>query len=272
MKLVWTVILVLLAAGAWAAISSVRGGDVARRDRFDDGRAEAAKPEMERFTEAPPAPEPLAPSSVSASATAETKAASSVLATPALPLASVAAEPSPAPVVPPAPLSPAAPALPSAPAASIQPLPDGDGFTLDGRFVVRGSGTEANPLRVPWDLLTSAQESYDPAANKLDLPSRVTTLSGRTVRLTGYFAAGVTEDETRDLLVMLNKWDGCCLGLPPTPYDAVEVKLAEPMRLKGQHMLRYGTITGKFECEPFLVAGWLVGMYRLTDATLEWGG
>ena len=28
-------------------------------------------------------------------------------------------------------------------------------------------------------------------------------------------------------LMMLNQWDGCCIGVPPTPYDAIEVKLKE---------------------------------------------
>lgn len=144
--------------------------------------------------------------------------------------------------------------------------------TLDDRFIVRGSGTESDPLRIPWELLMSAQETYDPPAGKTELPSRVTQLSGQFVKITGYFAAGVLEDETRDLIVMLNKWDGCCLGVPPTPFDAVEVRLAEPVRLRGKHMVRYGTVTGRFEVSPFLVAGWLMSVYRIEDAKLEWGG
>ena len=31
--------------------------------------------------------------------------------------------------------------------------------------------------------------------------------------------------EVNEALVMLNQWDGCCIGVPPTPYDAVEVRL-----------------------------------------------
>jgi hypothetical protein len=143
---------------------------------------------------------------------------------------------------------------------------------LDGRFLIRGRGTADDPLRVPWDLLRSAQESFDPPEDKHDLPMRVTALSGQSVSITGYFAVTSGEEQTRNLLLMLNKWDGCCLGLPPTPYDAVEVTLAQPEALHGKHMIRYGTITGRFECEPFLVAGWLMGLYRLHDATLEWGG
>lgn len=161
---------------------------------------------------------------------------------------------------------------PAAAAVSASSASDSRVITLDNRFTVRGSGTENDPLRIPWALLVSAQETYDPQQGKDELPSRVTQLSGQIVKITGYFAAGVLEDDTRDLIVMLNKWDGCCLGVPPTPYDAVEVKLAEPVKLRGKHMLRYGTVTGRFEVSPFLVAGWLMSVYRIVDAKLEWGG
>lgn len=161
-------------------------------------------------------------------------------------------------------------AIPS-PVPSIERLPEG-GLLLDGRFLVRGRGTQEDPLRVPWELLRATQETFDPSLDRHDLPSRVTVLSGQVVRLTGYFATASGEEQTRELLLMFNKWDGCCLGLPPTPYDAVEVKLTGPVALRGKHMIRYGTITGRFSCDPFLVAGWLVGLYRMEDATLDWGG
>ncbi len=31
--------------------------------------------------------------------------------------------------------------------------------------------------------------------------------------------------EAKELMVMLNKWDGCCVGLPPTPFDSIEAAL-----------------------------------------------
>lgn len=115
----------------------------------------------------------------------------------------------------------------------------------------------------------SAQETYDPAKQRFDVPSRISSLSGQTVSITGYLAAAPGAEQTREMIVMLNKWDGCCLGLPPSPYDAVEVKLAKPVTLRGKHTIRYGTVVGRLECEPFLVGGWLVGMYRMADARLE---
>ena len=137
---------------------------------------------------------------------------------------------------------------------------------------IPGRGTPHDPFRIDWDLLLSARHSYDPPAGKLDLPPAVTMLNGSVVRITGYFTAPIGEERTSELLVMMNRWDGCCLGLPPTPYDAIEAKLEEPIRLTGQHMIRYGTVTGTFFVDPFLIGDMIMGLYRIEDARVEWGG
>jgi hypothetical protein len=78
--------------------------------------------------------------------------------------------------------------------------------------------------------------------------------------------------ETKELLVMLNQWDGCCIGVPPTPYDAIEVKLTEPAKRGGKHAtFNYGTVEGRLKVEPYLVENWLVGLYLLEDAQLKLG-
>ncbi|MCA9285137.1 MAG: hypothetical protein KDA22_07995 [Phycisphaerales bacterium] len=175
------------------------------------------------------------------------------------------APPQPVPVPPTPPAEPA-PAV-SAPTPTAAPAPE-----ATPSFVVRGRGSAKDPFWVDWDLLLSAKETYDPPAGKREMPKQITMLNGATVRITGYFAAPIGEESTSELLVMLNKWDGCCLGLPPTPYDAVEVRLAEPVRLTGQHVIRYGTVTGRFSADPFLVADFIMGLYRIEDARVEWGG
>jgi hypothetical protein len=95
-------------------------------------------------------------------------------------------------------------------------------------------------------------------------------LNGSQVTINGYLAAPLIVEETQELLVMFNKWDGCCIGLLPTPYDAVEVKLQEPVKLTGQHVIRYGAVTGTLRVDPFLLGDMLVSLYRLEDATLAW--
>ena len=140
---------------------------------------------------------------------------------------------------------------------------------LDDRFTVRGSGTERDPYLVTWELLASAAESVDAAAGRFVIPGRIADLRGAWVRISGYWAPPVQAFEARELMVMLNKWDGCCIGLPPTPFDSIEATLAAPMPVKGEHLFRFGTITGRLEVEPFVAGSFLLGLYRLQDAVME---
>ncbi len=140
---------------------------------------------------------------------------------------------------------------------------------LDDRFTVRGSGTERDPYLVTWELLASAAESVDAAAGRFVIPGRIADLRGAWVRISGYWAPPVQAFEARELMVMLNKWDGCCIGLPPTPFDSIEATLAAPMPVKGEHLFRFGTITGRLEVEPFVAGSFLLGLYRLQEAVME---
>jgi hypothetical protein len=70
-----------------------------------------------------------------------------------------------------------------------------------------------------------------------------------------------------EMLMMLNQWDGCCIGVPPTPYDAIEVKLKAAA--KGDTRLRTtGTLSGVLRVEPYLVKDWLVSLYIMDDGEL----
>lgn len=146
----------------------------------------------------------------------------------------------------------------------------GDPFLLaDGRYRIRGAGTFENPYRVTWDCLASARDTYNPRLQEFDLPQRVAMLNGKWLRIDGYLAFPLMVSQSRDVLIMLNQWDGCCIGVPPTPYDAIEVKLIEPARRSSGHALfSFGGVLGKLRVDPLVTKGWLQGLYVLDDAVL----
>lgn len=141
---------------------------------------------------------------------------------------------------------------------------DGD-LRLDDRFTVTGSGTKADPYVLPWTLMMSASETFNPARAKLVLPERVTMFDGRWVRFEGNLAIPFAERFVSELLLMQHPWDGCCLGVPPTPYDAIEIALAAPIESRPQ----FGVLTGKLKVDPFVRGKWLYGMYLMEEAGLS---
>jgi hypothetical protein len=81
-------------------------------------------------------------------------------------------------------------------------------------------------------------------------------------------------EQPRELLSMLNQWDGCCIGVPPTPYDAVEVHMKDVVS-KEERLATYGSVEGTFAVKPYLAGDWLVGLYVMENAKLtvkEYGG
>jgi hypothetical protein len=147
-------------------------------------------------------------------------------------------------------------------------LHEDDGSMLvDDRFVLRGKGTKDEPYEVTWEMLMSAQETYQPRLGKKRIPERLSMLDGKWVKITGWIAFPIMAASPDEMLMMLNQWDGCCIGVPPTPYDAIEVKLAEAA--KGEQRLKTsGVILGKLKVDPFLVRDWLVSLYLMDDAEL----
>lgn len=146
----------------------------------------------------------------------------------------------------------------------------GDGSDAAGeRFIVTGSGTADDPYEITWDLLISAAETYSPRMGMTDMPERVERLDGAHVKITGYLAFPLPGQMNDEVLVMLNEWDGCCLGVPPSPYDAIEVRLAQAVQSQqGQHLVSYGTVTGILEVDPYVVEDWLLGLYLMDGASL----
>ena len=68
---------------------------------------------------------------------------------------------------------------------------------------------------------------------------------------------------------MLNQWDGCCIGVPPSPYDAIEVKLEKERKGWRRHSINFGAIDGVFKVEPYLIENWLVGLYLFEAASID---
>ena len=144
-----------------------------------------------------------------------------------------------------------------------------DELVADGRFRIPGEGTEASPYRVTWELLSSAAVGYRPSLGERDIPQRIALLDGAWVEIEGYIAFPLGGADTTELLAMLNQWDGCCIGIPPTPYDAIEVALTEAVAPAARHAISYGTLTGRLVVSPYLVENWLVGLYLMDDATVR---
>ncbi len=203
--------------------------------------------------------------------------------------AAIAPAPTPAPTVStPAPAGPAAvtpppvtpgqhnatPAAPTTYAPSAKPptphtvVKNADGsIRVDDRFTIPGDGTPGNPYQITWDLLVSAAEEYSPRDGRTELPQRVKMFDGKHVEISGNIAFPLMVEEPRELLSMLNQWDGCCIGVPPTPYDAIEVKLTKVVR-GPDRLTSYGIVRGKLKVEPQLVGKWLVALYAMDEATL----
>lgn len=173
----------------------------------------------------------------------------------------------------------AAPKAESAPAAEASKEPvkssgsakveaKADGVKLvDGKYEVKGSGTKEDPYKVTWDQLVSAQDEYVPREGRKEVPGRVMMLNDAWVEITGYIAFPLMVDSPDECLAMMNQWDGCCIGVPPTPYDAVEVRLTGPLSGNAR-LTTYGTVRGRFKVDPHLVGGWLVGLYVMDQTTL----
>ena len=139
---------------------------------------------------------------------------------------------------------------------------------LDDKYVLKGAGTETDPYIVPWEMLASAQDVYKPRLGQTRMPQRITMLDGAVVKVTGFIAFPITATSPKEALVMLNQWDGCCIGTPPTAYDAIEVRLAKAAS-GSVRLTTEGSFMGILRVDPFEDNGWLLGLYLMDNATLK---
>lgn len=144
-----------------------------------------------------------------------------------------------------------------------------DGWiTLDERFNIRGEGTAEKPYELSWDLLVSASETFQPRMGKVRMPERIAMLDGKHVRITGYVAFPIMSTSQNEMLSMRGMWDGCCIGVPPTPYDAIEVRLAGEVTGKDR-FTSFGTVEGTLSVDPYIKGNWLLGLYLMEGAKLS---
>lgn len=144
-------------------------------------------------------------------------------------------------------------------------------LSVDGEFTLRGEGTKESPYEPTWEYLFSAADTYQPRLSEDEIPQRIALLDGKWIRITGYAAFPLVVGKTSEMLIMLNKWDGCCIGVPPTPFDAIEVRLTEAVDRGPKHQINFGTVMGKMKVDPYLIENWLVGLYILEESSLSSG-
>lgn len=144
-----------------------------------------------------------------------------------------------------------------------------DELAVDGEWTLRGRGTREDPYQPTWEYLFSAADTYQPRLDENEIPQRIALLNDTWVRIAGYTAFPLVAGESKEMLVMLNKWDGCCIGVPPTPFDAIEVHLTEAVARGPKHAINFGAVTGRLKVDPYLIENWLVGLYILEEASID---
>lgn len=147
---------------------------------------------------------------------------------------------------------------------------DGSFKVMGANAWVQGAGTESEPYVLSWEVLKSIENTYDPKNGKDTLPDWLDLLDGKFVTIEGNTLVPVVASSTRELLVMKNPWDGCCIGVPPTPFDAVEVSLNHDVDF-GNSAVGYGSVVGVFYADPYVVDGWVLGVYIIEDAKYRAG-
>lgn len=142
---------------------------------------------------------------------------------------------------------------------------------IGDRFTIAGKGTKEEPYALPWDFLVAIREAYSPREGRKAIPDHFAFFEGKYVAISGYLQFPLASPEPTECLIMLNQWDGCCIGVPPTPYDAIEVALSVPAT-QAEKFAVEGRIVGKLDIDPYLVGNWLIGLYLLGDGTLDVSG
>lgn len=273
MRVFWGLVLVLLlTAGVMILMRAAPrpGADVRESSMQERGGAlpESPQPQI-RPDPAPTEPValPSAPGTDAAPAAPDSPAGALTPNEPAEPMTTSDATPAPDP-------TPETTPEPS-PEAAPEPAelaPEPGTIMLNGRYRIPGEGTESKPYILSWDTLTALESEYNPKKEGMkEIPEWIRVLDGKHVSITGFIAFAFIAPTADECMVMLNQWDGCCIGVPPTPYDAVEVKLATTLDLQ-QGIINYGTITGVFRTDPYLVNGWLIGLYVMDHAAVTKAG
>lgn len=101
---------------------------------------------------------------------------------------------------------------------------------------------------------------------EMKIPQSVQDFSGKWVTITGNMLVSGATEEIDKLQLAKNPWDGCCLGVPPTLFDTVQVKLKQGSKLANRYAVIL-TMSGIFKIKPEKTpGGFLVSLYTLEDA------
>jgi hypothetical protein len=131
-----------------------------------------------------------------------------------------------------------------------------------------GTGTRDDPKRLSWDVLAGASQTFKPRDGQEELPQEIIDLDGTYVKLSGYYLFPMAGDEFDEVLMMRNMWDGCCIGVPPTAFSAVLVKLNEPMKRGRMWAMSVGTVKGRMVIDPMVDRGWILSLYVIEEGSL----
>jgi hypothetical protein len=280
MKFVWTIVALLLLGGIIVLLQPAAqdGRDALSRAPEISEAPTPTVPTGARETKSSTVP-PAAPANPQTPSTQTTnpRPTPPPIATTPPPAASIKRQPTSEPPPPAAaaiangqPFEPAIPAINNADVRPSKFVKVSDGvISVDDTWTIRGAGTDDSPYEISWEFLSSAQDDYMPRLGERKIPARIAFLSGKRVKIAGYLAFPLVAPTSSECLLMLNQWDGCCIGIPPTPYDAIEVKLATEIKGWKRHTINFGSIEGNFKVEPYLVENWLVGLYLIEAARLD---
>ena len=97
------------------------------------------------------------------------------------------------------------------------------------------------------------------------MPKRLRWLDGKQLQIKGFLTSPTRANKSDHLLLTWSALDACCLGPPPNPCQAVEVKLESPITLD-RHVLIGVTVEGTFKLEPRVIGGLGLSLFRLDNA------
>jgi len=141
---------------------------------------------------------------------------------------------------------------------------------LSDRYgIIAGEGTRERPYRIDWERLASASRVYRPREGLLEMPAFIQKLDGAFVELAGYTLFSWSGLQIDEILLTRYMWDGCCIGVPPTPFTAVETRLKEPIERKDVWAMRSGIFVGRFQVDPYVQGDWLIALYVMEDAEMQ---
>jgi hypothetical protein len=149
-------------------------------------------------------------------------------------------------------------------------LANGSFRVIDTGVIIKGDGSATRPYVLNWESLRAVEKMYNPKKGKDQLPDWLDLLDGKQVQIEGHTLVPVIATTTRELIVMMNPWDGCCIGIPPSPYDAIEVTLDHDVDF-GNSAVGFGQVEGVFILDPYVVDGWVLGIFIIEEAQYRSG-